>query len=99
VPVKPRLFDEGEFPQAKKSSVKVAGEGPDHLAGLVRDLAALEECLANCSVENWRDVSVNASIYAYTGQARWLMEKALGLAMDTDSTAAEVDIVSRTKLS
>ena len=92
VPVKPRLFDEGEFPPAKKSSVKAAGEGPHHLAGLVRDLAALEECMANCSVENWRDVSVNASIYAYTGQARRLMDQAWGLAFDSYNHASYVVI-------
>ena len=49
---------------------------------LIRALAHFEEYSASCSVENWQDAAVHACIYAYTGQARWLMEKALSAALE-----------------
>ena len=57
-------------------------ECPRHIAHLVRALGTFEEYSASCSVENWQDASVHACIYAYTMQARWLMEKSLMLVLE-----------------
>ena len=77
--VKPRLFDETTLSQASKLQSKLGCECPKHVVELVRALANFEEYSAGCSVENWQDASIHACLYAYTGQARWLMEKALVL--------------------
>jgi hypothetical protein len=77
--VKPRLFDETTLSQASKLQSELGCECPKHVVELVRALANFEEYSAGCSVENWQDASIHACLYAYTGQARWLMEKALVL--------------------
>lgn len=75
--VKPRLFDEARLSDINKLKNSVECECPQHLVSLVRALADFEEYSSNCSVESWRDASLHACVYAYTGQARWLMERAL----------------------
>ena len=80
---KPRLFSEQEISDARKIDSALECECPRHITDLVRALATFEEYSASCSVENWQDASVHACVYAYTGQARWLMEKALGLVVDS----------------
>ena len=77
VRAKPRLFDETQLTQASKLLSALNCECPQHITELVRALANFEEYSASCSVENWQDASMHACLYAYTGQARWLMEKAL----------------------
>jgi DNA-binding transcriptional MerR regulator len=77
--IKPRLFDEMKLSQASKLQSVLDCECPKHIVELVRALANFEEYSASCSVENWQDASIHACLYAYTGQARWLMEKALML--------------------
>lgn len=79
---KPRLFDERELSEARKMRSALDCECPSHIAELVRALGTFEEYSANCSVENWQDASVHACIYAYTMQARWLMEKSLMLVLE-----------------
>lgn len=79
---KPRLFSEVELSEARQRRSALDCECPRHITDLVRALAAFEEYSASCSVENWQDASVHACIHVYTGQARWLMEKALGLVLD-----------------
>jgi len=79
---KPRLFEEQELAANGKSQRAAPCECPAHVTDLVRALATFEEYSANCSVENWQEAAVHACVYAYTGQARWLMEKALQLVMD-----------------
>ena len=51
--------------------------GQNQLSVMIEQLAEFEAYSANCSVENWKDAAVHATIYALTSQARWLMEKAL----------------------
>lgn len=80
---KPRLFDEAGLSAARRVQSALQCECPRHITDLVRALVAFEDYSANCSVENWQDASVHACVYAYAGQARWLMEKALGLVTDT----------------
>ena len=76
ISAKPRRYTERELSAARQLQSKVGCECPRHLADLIRALADFEEYSSNCSVENWRDAAVHATMYAYAGQARWLMEKA-----------------------
>jgi hypothetical protein len=77
VATKPRQFNERELSAARTLKNTLDCECPRHITDLIRALAHFEEYSANCSVENWHDAAVHSCIYAYTGQARWLMEKAL----------------------
>jgi len=79
---KPRLFDERELSEARKVRSALDCECPRHITDLVRALGTFEEYSASCSAGNWRDASVHACIYAYTMQARWLMEKSLSLILE-----------------
>jgi hypothetical protein len=49
---------------------------------LIRSLNEFESYSSACSVDNWKDAAIHASIYAYTCQARHLMEKALQSALE-----------------
>ena len=42
--------------------------------------------VAQGEVDNWSDAATRACAYAYAGQARWLMERALQLVL-SDQTA------------
>lgn len=80
--VKPRQYSAVELSAARKLESTLDCECPRHIADLIRALAQFEEYSASCSVENWRDAAVHSCIYAYTGQARWLMEKAMGAVLE-----------------
>lgn len=85
VTARPRMFDEQQLARAGKLESKLDCECPRHITALVRELAEFESYSASCSVENWKDAAVHATIFALTSQARWLMEKAL------DTVAQELD--------
>ena len=82
---RPRQFSEHELSAAKRLQSTLDCECPRHLTELIRALAQFEEYSANCSVENWHDAAVHACIFTYTGQARWLMEKALSTVLEDRS--------------
>jgi DNA-binding transcriptional MerR regulator len=77
IAAKPRRFNEQQLTAARSLKNTLDCECPRHISDLIRALAHFEEYSASCSVENWHDAAVHSSIYAYTGQARWLMERAL----------------------
>lgn len=79
---RPRQFSEHELSAALRLQSTLDCECPRHLSELIRALAQFEEYSASCSVENWHDAAVHACIFAYTGQARWLMEKALSAVLE-----------------
>ena len=79
---RPRRFSEDELSAARGIQSGLNCESPRHITDLIRALASFEEYSATCSVENWHDAAVHSCIYAYTGQARWLMEKALGAVLE-----------------
>lgn len=79
---RPRRFSEDELSAARGIQSGLNCECPRHITDLIRALASFEEYSATCSVENWHDAAVHSCIYAYTGQARWLMEKALGAVLE-----------------
>ena len=74
---KPREFSATELSAARALRSTLDCECPRHISDLITALANFEEYSASCSVENWHDAAVHSCIYAYTGQARWLMERAL----------------------
>ncbi|MDP4916840.1 MAG: MerR family transcriptional regulator, partial [Haliea sp.] len=77
VTAKPRQFNDLQLSAARQLKSTLDCECPRHIADLIRSLAHFEEYSSHCSVENWNDAAVHACIYAYTCQARWLMERAL----------------------
>ena len=74
---KPRQFAAAELSAAANLKSTLDCECPRHIAELITALSNFEEYSASCSIDNWRDAAVHSCIYAYTGQARHLMEKAL----------------------
>jgi len=74
---KPRQFGTLELAAAGSLKSTLDCECPKHISELITALAAFEEYSASCSIDNWHDAAVHSCIYAYTGQARHLMEKAL----------------------
>lgn len=74
---KPRQFGAVELAAAASLESTLDCECPKHIAQLITALIAFEEYSASCSVDNWHEAAVHSCIYAYAGQARHLMEKAL----------------------
>ena len=86
ITAKPRRFNEPQLTAARSLKNTLDCECPRHISDLIRALAHFEEYSASCSVENWHDAAVHSCIYAYTGQARWLMEKALSAVLEERAT-------------
>lgn len=77
VGIKPRQFGTTELAAAANLVSTLDCECPRHLSELISALASFEEYSTSCSIDNWKDAATHARIYAFTGQARHLMEKAL----------------------
>jgi len=82
ISAKPREFSSQELTAARGLQSTLDCECPRHITDLIRALASFEEYSVNCSGESWQEAAVHSCIYAYTGQARWLMEKALAAVLD-----------------
>jgi len=82
MPAKPRLFSDAALRAAAEEKIVLDCECPRHLSELIRSLNDFEAYSSACSVDNWKDAAIHASIYAYTCQARHLMEKALQSALE-----------------
>ncbi|GAB5414033.1 MAG: hypothetical protein Cons2KO_16360 [Congregibacter sp.] len=74
---KPQQFSPAELLAASNLESTLDCECPRHISELITALVNFEEYSASCSIDNWHDAAVHSCIYAYTGQARHLMEKAL----------------------
>lgn len=77
VSAKPREFSDTELSAARQLKSTLECECPRHISDLITALVNFEAYSSSCSVDNWHDAAVHSCIYAYTGQARHLMEKAL----------------------
>lgn len=77
ISARPRQFSENELSAARQLKSVLDCECPRHISDLISALANFEAYSSSCSVDNWHDAAVHSCIYAYTGQARHLMEKAL----------------------
>ena len=76
------MFNDAELRAAAEERlcwiVNALGTSPE----LIKSLNEFETYSSACSVDNWKDAAIHASIYAYTCQARHLMEKALQSALE-----------------
>ncbi len=82
-----RLFNDAELQALRKQDSVLACGCTNHLSDIIQSLANFEEYSSNCSVENWSDAATHACVYAYTNQARWLMEKALQAVLEEHGDA------------
>ncbi len=82
VDVKPREFSDVELAAARGLQSSLDCECPKHMTELIEALAEFEQYSSGCAVDDWEEAAVHACIYAYTGQARWLMERALRAVLD-----------------
>ncbi len=82
IPAKPRIFSDEALRAAAQEKIVIDCECPRHLSELIRSLNDFERYSSACSVDNWKDAAIHSSIYAYTCQARHLMEKALQSALE-----------------
>ena len=85
VSTRPRQYGEPELSAARMLSNTLDCECPKHITDLIHALANFEDYSVSCSVENWRDATIHSCIYAYTSQARWLMEKSLSAVLEERS--------------
>ena len=82
VKAKPRMYSDSELQAAGKLKRMLNCECPNHIVELITMLNHFEEYSTNCAVDSWADAAVHSCIYAYTNQARYLMEKALKSVLD-----------------
>jgi len=85
---RPRLYDEAALVRYKHAPSGLACGCSHHLTDIIQSLVNFETYSASCAVEGWQDAATHACVYAYTNQARWLMEKAL-LAVDEELAASQ----------
>ncbi|MEE4202659.1 MAG: MerR family transcriptional regulator [Halieaceae bacterium] len=89
IKAKPRRFDDQHLRAASELRSAITCECPRHIANLLTALNEFERYSSDCSVENWQDAAVHSCIYAYTNQARHLMEKALSASLEGHEEAFE----------
>ncbi|MBN7798422.1 MerR family transcriptional regulator [Parahaliea mediterranea] len=82
VQARPREFSTEALAAAGGLSHAPGCECPRDLARLAASLASFETLSARRSARNWRDAAVHARVYAFTAQARWLVERALMAALE-----------------
>lgn len=76
-PPRPRIFGEEALLEHRSVDSPLACGCTQHLSELIQSLAAFEQYSSQCAVESWSDAATHTCVYAYTNQARWLMERAL----------------------
>jgi len=81
---KERLFTEAELDAIMPNDADC--QCRSHIAKILKALVEFEEYSANCAADDWQESAVHACVYAYTGQARWLMEKALSRIEDNHNS-------------
>lgn len=92
MPAKPRVFSDAALRAAAQEKIVLDCECPRHLSELIKSLNEFEAYSSACSVDNWKDAAIHASIYAYTCQARHLMEKALQSALEGRTLNVEATV-------
>ena len=76
-PARPRIFGDEDLLEYRHVSSPLACGCTQHLSELIQSLSAFEKYSSQCAVESWSDAATHSCVYAYTNQARWLMERAL----------------------
>ena len=87
VSTQPMLYDTATLQKIAVAPSHLECACSTHLADLIQSLQQFEAYSRDCEVDNWNDAAAHACIYAYTNQARWLLEKALGVALEEAATA------------
>jgi DNA-binding transcriptional MerR regulator len=77
-----RLFKDADLVKYLNEESSLECGCTRHLSGIIQSLAHFEQYSSQCAVESWRDAATHTCVYAYTNQARWLMEKALQAALE-----------------
>jgi DNA-binding transcriptional MerR regulator len=77
-----RIFKDAELAGLKRVESSLACGCTHHLADIIQVLNHFEQYSSQCAVESWSDAATHTCVYAYTNQARWLMEKALQAVME-----------------
>jgi hypothetical protein len=83
---KARVFKASELIKIQARESALACGCSRHLAEIIQLLDGFEDYSASCSVDNWSDAATHSCVYAYTTQARWLMEKALQAVLEEHAT-------------
>jgi hypothetical protein len=79
---RPRIFRDDDLLRHRKVASPLACGCTQHLSEIIQSLAHFEQYSSQCAVESWSDAATHTCVYAYTNQARWLMEKALRAVLD-----------------
>ena len=69
MPAKPRMFNDAELRAAAEEKIVLIVNALGTFE-LIKSLNEFETYSSACSVDNWKDAAIHASIYAYTCQAR-----------------------------
>jgi len=77
-----RVFNASELVRIQAQESSLACGCSRHLAEIVQTLDSFEDYSSSCAADSWGDAAVHSCVYAYTNQARWLMEKALKTVLD-----------------
>ncbi|MEH6592083.1 MAG: MerR family transcriptional regulator [Halioglobus sp.] len=82
VKTKPRQYTNKQLENICTSTKGDSDVSPSQISSLIFALNELEQFSSNCAVDNWSDAGTRSCIYAYTNQARWLMEKAMAAVLE-----------------
>jgi DNA-binding transcriptional MerR regulator len=76
-PVPPKRFTSNQLFQLSQVTTSLECECPNHMAGVIEQLAAFEDYSARCEVTTKQDAAIHGYLHQMTARARWLMEVAL----------------------
>lgn len=82
---KPRHFSDADISRAQAEASNGGIAAKQQLSKLIQELSQFEDHVSQSDVQNWQDAAVQSCVFAYTNQARWLMEKAMGAVLDQPS--------------
>ena len=85
-PIRPRLFRDEELLVHRDKRSELECGCSQHLSQLIQSLASFEQYSSQCAVENWTDAATHSCVYAYSNQARWLLERALQAILEEHSS-------------
>lgn len=88
---KPRYFTPQQLEEATAVNSQLHCACPNHLSKLIEALNEFEDYSSQCAVDSWHETAVHSCVYAYTSQARWLMEKALRAVLEEEDSTPLVD--------
>ena len=84
---RPRIFKDADLMGHRQVKSPLACGCTQHLSEIIQSLAHFEQYSSQCAVESWADAATHTCVYAYTNQARWLMEKALQAVLEEHAHA------------